>query len=136
MVGLRPKASAFFFALLVNMTLGLTGEGFSQAISVFTGSAQIAAAIVPLVVVLAFLFAGFFIRADAMPGVVRWGQNLSFLYWGYNALAKNEFGGRGDRISEQILGSLNAYSRWYDVPDEVSLFPFSPPCLFADGCAL
>jgi ABC-2 type transporter len=115
MVGLRPTASAFFFALLVNMTIGLTGEGFSQAISVFTGSAQIAAAIVPLVVVLAFLFAGFFIRANAMPGVVRWGQNLSFLYWGYNALAKNEFGGRGDPISEQILGTLNKYSRWYDL---------------------
>jgi ATP-binding cassette, subfamily G (WHITE), member 2 len=114
MVGLRPKASAFFFALLTNMTLGLTGEGFSQAISVFTGSAQIAAAIVPLVVVLAFLFAGFFIRAEVMPGVVRWGQNLSFLYWGYNALAKNEFAGRGDPISQQILGQLNGYSRWYE----------------------
>ena len=34
--------------------------------------------IVPLVVVLDFLFAGFFSRAEVMPGVVRWGQNLSF----------------------------------------------------------
>lgn len=112
MVGLRSSFTAFLFAILTTIVISQTGEAYSQAISVFAGDPQIAAALVPLVIVLAFLFAGFFIRASAMPGFLRWGQKLSFLYWGYEALAKNEYARRSDRAGLDILKGLNSHSRW------------------------
>lgn len=112
MVGLRSSFTTYLFAFLTTIVISQTGEAYSQAISVFTGDPQISAALVPLVIVLAFLFAGFFIRASAMPGFLRWGQKLSFLYWGYEALAKNEYTSRRDNAGLGILRRLNSHSRW------------------------
>lgn len=113
MVGLRASASAYFFTIITCLLLGLTGEGIAQFISVFTGNAQASAALVPLVVVLAFLFGGFFIAPEEIPVFLRWGRYLSFLYWGYNTLAHNEFDSRDDPISQLIIEDFNDQSRWY-----------------------
>lgn len=115
-VGLRADAGAYFFALGVAVLMSLTGEACGQTVSVVTGDAQISSALVPLVMVFAFLFAGFFIRPDAMPSWLSWGRNCSFMYWGYQAIAHNEFDFRKDPDEivavTEVLKDFNSFSRW------------------------
>lgn len=114
MVGLRTSVTAYLFAILITLCMSLVGEGFGQTISVLTGDAQLSSALVPLVLVFAFLFAGFFILPDAMPAWLRWGRFLSFMYWGYNALGHNEFdySDKKTQIIDVILKDFNDLSRW------------------------
>jgi ABC-type multidrug transport system ATPase subunit len=115
-VGLRESASAFLFALLVVFITGQAGESIAQTVSVFAGDPQISAAIVPLVVILCFLTAGFFIPPSAMPGALRWLRYCSFLYWGYEALIKNEFGPIANDVdAANILKGFNDHSRWINL---------------------
>lgn len=115
-VGLRADAGAYFFVLCVSVLMSLSGEACGQTVSVVTGDAQISSALVPLVMVFAFLFAGFFIRPDAMPSWLSWGRNCSFMYWGYQAIAHNEFDFRKDSNEivavTQVLKDFNSFSRW------------------------
>lgn len=114
MVGLRSNVGAWLFTLLTTVIISQIGEAYSQVISVLTADPQIVSALVPLALVMAFLFAGFFILPEAMPGAVAWGRFLSFLYWGYQAVGHNEFSERalkGPSV-ERILGDFNGMSRW------------------------
>lgn len=116
MVGLRSTFTAYLFTWLTTSITSQAGEAISQCISVFTGDAQVAAATVPLVMVLSFLFAGFFISKDALPGFLRWAQKLSFLYWSFQALAKNQYRDFQFPKSFRLANELNSYSRWYVCP--------------------
>lgn len=100
MTGLNPSAGAFFVLLLVCMSVALAGEGLSQAISVFAGDEQAAAAVVPVFVILQVLFGGFFIPPDALPDYIAWGRYLSFIYYGFNTAVLNEFVGRGVSVMD------------------------------------
>lgn len=114
MVGLRKNIGAYAFALLTTVILSQIGEAYSQVISVLTADPQIVSALVPLALVMAFLFAGFFILPKAMPDIVAWGRFLSFLYWGYQAVGHNEFSERSEKgpLVELILEDFNSFSRW------------------------
>jgi ABC-type multidrug transport system ATPase subunit len=112
MAGLRGSATRFMFAILTLILTSLCGEAMGQAVSVFSGDAQISSALVPLFLVLAFLFGGFFIVPSAMPVWIRWGRFLSFLYWSYAALARNEFDGREGERFEIVLSDFDDVSRW------------------------
>jgi ABC-type multidrug transport system ATPase subunit len=116
MVGLRASASAFFFTFLCVFVSSQTGESIAQTVSVFAGDPQISAAIVPLVVILAFLTAGFFILPSEMPSWLRWSRYVSFLYWGFESLVKNEFASRAN-ISDiaKLLKDFNSHSRWINL---------------------
>lgn len=103
MAGLNPTAGAFFTLTLICILIALCGEGMAQAISVFAGDEQTAAAIVPVAVILQVLFGGFFIRPNALPGYIGWARWLSFVYYGFNAAAQNEFVGRGTGGADEIL---------------------------------
>lgn len=114
MIGLRPDAGAFFTLLLICILLALAAEGLAQAVSVFAGSEQVAAGIVPVVVILQVLFGGFFIRPSALPEYIAWARWLAFIYYGFNAAVLNEFTGRGEvngdgrNVDEVIVEELES----------------------------
>jgi ABC-type multidrug transport system ATPase subunit/ABC-type multidrug transport system permease subunit len=115
-VGLRASAPAFFFALLCVFVAGQAGESVAQTVSVFSGSPQISAALVPLFVILCFLTAGFFIKPDAMPDWLSWMRYASFMYWGYEAMVKNEFAPIADNAAvASILMDFNDHSKWVNL---------------------
>lgn len=117
MAGLNQNAGAFFTLLLVCVGVAFSAEGMSQALSVFTGNEQAAAAIVPVFVILQVLFGGFFILPGAFPGYIAWARYLSFIYYGYNAATQNEFIGRGDNgIDDVIVDSLEtSVGKWGNI---------------------
>lgn len=117
MAGLTTTAGAFFTLVLICILVALAGEGMSQAISVFAGDEQTAAAIVPVAVIFQVLFAGFFIAPNALPGYIAWARWLTFLYYAFNAAVRNEFNGRGDGDSDQqIIDALESdLSVWTNI---------------------
>lgn len=122
MIGLRPDAGAFFTLLLICVLVALAGEGLAQAVSVFAGSEQVAAGVVPVAVILQVLFGGFFIRPSALPEYIAWARWLAFIYYGFNAAAKNEFTGRGDELAGGtnvdtviINGLESELSKWTNI---------------------
>lgn len=110
MVGLRQEGGAFLVLLLIISFLSVAGEGMAQALSVFAGDEQTAAAIVPVAVIFQLLFGGFFISADALPGYIAWLRWGSFMYYGFNAAVINEF---GDELGEVVQqGQQFELSKW------------------------
>lgn len=113
MVGLRSTAGAFFtFAFIVFLTSFLA-ESLALAISILTGDAQAAAAVIPVFVIMALLFGGFFINSEQLDKWISWAKYLSFVFYAFNALVKNEFND-GSQFSEELLsdGQYNDLSIW------------------------
>eukprot|EP00177_Eucheuma_denticulatum_P008708 GFKZ01015826.1.p1 GENE.GFKZ01015826.1~~GFKZ01015826.1.p1 ORF type:complete len:669 (-),score=81.68 GFKZ01015826.1:947-2953(-) len=121
MVGLDSSAGVFFTLVLICILVALAGEGMSQSISVFAGNEQIAAAIVPVAVILQVLFGGFFISPSALPGYIAWARWLSFIYYAFNAAVQNEFTGRGDvvngvNVDQLVLDELESdLTKWTNI---------------------
>lgn len=68
------------------------------------------------VIIISILFGGFFIEPRALPAYLRWARYLSFVFYGYDAAAKNEFlpGGRNG-LDDAMLEPLNQFSKWENV---------------------
>ncbi|CAN8067671.1 unnamed protein product [Agarophyton chilense] len=110
MVGLRESGGAFFTLLLITVVVSLAGEGMAQALSVFGGDEQTAAAIVPVAVIFQLLFGGFFIQPNALPGYIAWMRWATFMYYAFNAAVLNEFG-------DNPFGSAQGFtlSKWESI---------------------
>lgn len=91
MVGLRRDAVSFFRFTLVLFCLSTFAESLSLAVSVLTGDPQASASLVPVFVVLCVLFGGFFIQSSQLPYWIGWFRYVSFIYYGFNALANIQF---------------------------------------------
>lgn len=121
MIGLKTEAGAFFtFVLVLFLTTSLA-ESLAIAVSVMTGDAQAAAGIIPVFVILAVLFGGFFIGSEQLPGWIGWAKYLSFVFYAFNALGKNQFSGDGE-FSEQLLEPFNSLSIWENVAALVAIY--------------
>lgn len=103
MVGLRSSADSFFVFILVVFLTSFLAESLSLAVSILAGDAQAAAAIIPVFVVLALLFGGFFINSEQLDGWIDWAKYLSFVYYAFNALVKNEFKNDGTPTSAAVF---------------------------------
>lgn len=115
MVGLNTTTEAFFTLLLICVLVALAGEGMAQAISVFAGNEQMAAALVPVAVILEVLFGGFFIPPSALPGYIQWARWLAFIYYGFNAAVLNEFDQNTD-VDQDVVRSLeSSLSKWENI---------------------
>lgn len=121
MVGLEPTAGAFFIYLLVIFLTSFISESLAIAVSVMTGDAQSAAGIIPVFIILAVLFGGFFIGASELDGWIAWAKWLSFVFYAFNALGKNEFQNRVfdnaeiQAANDQALANFNDLSVWENV---------------------
>lgn len=113
MIGLRQEVGAFFTFVLVIFLTTFLAESLAIAVSVMTGDAQAAAGIIPVFVILAVLFGGFFIEGESLPGWLSWAEYLSFVFYAFSALGKNQF--RGDEFEDVLLEPFNELSIWENV---------------------
>ncbi|GAB4815997.1 hypothetical protein N2152v2_003043 [Parachlorella kessleri] len=93
-VGLNPSPSAFFIFVALLLLEGLAAQGLGVAVSAACRNEKVALAVGPAVVVILILFGGFYIQKDSIPAVLRWIENLSFLYFAFMGLTINDFSGR------------------------------------------
>eukprot|EP00128_Syssomonas_multiformis_P012306 Colp12_sorted_trinity150504_noHs@9986 len=103
MVGLRATASAFFlFWAIQLLTVSIT-ESMTLCISTLTPDPQTASAIVPVFIVLAMLFGGFFIQNNSIPTYIAWGRWLSYISYAFTAVAQSQL--EDDAIGAKVLNS-------------------------------
>lgn len=121
MIGLKSTPGAFFIFLLVIFLTSVLAESLSIAISVMTGDAQSAAGIIPVFVILAVLFGGFFIGSEELAGWIGWAKYLSFVFYAFNALGKNEFTNEGP-FGNEIVDSFNGLSIWENIAALCAIF--------------
>lgn len=110
MVGLRADAGSFFLFTIVVFLTAFVAESLATAISILTGDAQAASAIIPVFVIMALLFAGFFIEPDEIGDWISWARYLSFIFYAFNAMAKIQFensGYYGNQILKEQFNNLS-----------------------------
>lgn len=54
-------------------------------------SFQAAAAVLPVFIICAMLFSGFFIGSDSIPAYIAWGQYLSYIKYAFAGVSINQF---------------------------------------------
>eukprot|EP01137_Pigoraptor_chileana_P033008 Opistho-2@23287 len=126
MIGLNTEPGRFFTFLLLLVTTVLAAQSLGQVISAAAPSMQIANAVGPIVMILFLLFGGFYLNsADIWPGFY-WIKYISFLNYGYRAIAANEYAGlvfecntgiaRCVRTGDEVLEQLDFadVNKWAD----------------------
>lgn len=113
MVGLKAEAGAFFIFVLVIFLTSFIAESLAIAVSVMTGDAQSAAGIIPVFIILAVLFGGFFIGSEDLAAWIGWVRWLSFVFYAFNALGRNEF--TGELFGDEILENFNSLTVWENI---------------------
>jgi ABC-type multidrug transport system permease subunit len=91
MVGLNPDH--FGYCILIMMYQVLTALSLGLWISCIAPSAEVANSLGLPAVIIALLFAGYYINIESLPIVANWIPYFSFIRWSYEALAINEFKG-------------------------------------------
>lgn len=116
MVGLRADAGAFFFFILTIFLVSFSAESLALAVSIMTGDAQAAAALIPVFIIVFLLFGGFFINSDQLSDWLGWIKYLSFIFYGFNAIVLNEFGNlAGDLKKPYALESHDQFDKWVNI---------------------
>lgn len=110
-VGFKRSAGAFFIFLLFVFLASSIAESLAIAISILTGDVQSAAGVVPVFIILAVLFGGFFIGDSALPAWIGWGKWLSFVFYSFNGLVKNEFE-QDEMLWPTLRNQFNELSIW------------------------
>jgi len=93
LIGLRQDAAGFFVFFITVLLVSLCAESLTIAIATLAKDAQVASSIVPVFMILALLFAGFFIDDDLIPDFLAWIQYLSFIKYGLTAITYNQLEG-------------------------------------------
>lgn len=116
MVGFRAAAGAFFFFILVIFLVSFTAESLALAVSIMTGDAQAAAALIPVFIIMSLLFGGFFISSSELDDWLGWIKYLSFIFYGFNALLLNEYGTLSDGpLKEVALDGHDDLAMWVNI---------------------
>eukprot|EP01135_Chromosphaera_perkinsii_P000932 Nk52_evm30s153 gene=Nk52_evmTU30s153 len=95
-VGLSPEPQTVFTFLLIVFLLSDLASGFSMFWSSVAKDYQTANIMVMPVLLLSFLFAGFYVRKPEIPDYWVWAYYISFLNYPLNALATNEYSSSDD----------------------------------------
>ena len=108
----------FFKFLLMNFLLAIA----SSSIGLFIGSCiedpNVAAELMPALLVPQFLFSGVFIQVNLIPEFLRWAQYLCSLTYATRAVALYEFGECETESCQQLLYANGAYEMetyWYTI---------------------
>uniref|UniRef100_A0A7S3EFB3 Probable ATP-dependent transporter ycf16 n=1 Tax=Rhodosorus marinus TaxID=101924 RepID=A0A7S3EFB3_9RHOD len=108
-VGFRVDAGAFFEYSLIVFLIAWASESMTICISTFAKDAQVASSIVPVFIILAFLFSDFLIDLDLVPVWLAWLQYLSWIKYGLTLIMYSQFSGQpGEEI---VLGRYGNVSR-------------------------
>ncbi|KNC80168.1 hypothetical protein SARC_07461 [Sphaeroforma arctica JP610] len=116
MVGLKAEVGAFFFFYLVLLLGVLVAESMTLCISTIFPDPQTASAFIPVLIVLSMLFGGFFIDGDSIPDYLIWLEYLSYIKYGFQAIAMNQFSEEGTTGYNALRASgLDDFSAWANV---------------------
>lgn len=77
MVGLKATVGAFFLWWFLTILTVLITESMALCVSTMLPNPQTASAVMPVFIILAMLFSGFFISVDTIPSYIAWGQCMS-----------------------------------------------------------
>jgi len=91
MSALNPLADRFFLYIALILGNGLCAAAFYSFIGSFAPNADVGGILAPILTVLFFLFAGFFINADSIPDWWIWVYWISFFRYTYPGMMNNEF---------------------------------------------
>eukprot|EP00871_Galdieria_phlegrea_P002746 jgi/Galph1/3472/GphlegSOOS_G2149.1 len=105
MVGLRDDARSFFLFLVVVFLTSLTAEALALTVSAGAPTPQIAAAIIPLFLVISLLFGGFFLSNAQIPNYFVWLKYMSFIKYSFGALMHIQFDGFTFQLSTPSCSS-------------------------------
>eukprot|EP01135_Chromosphaera_perkinsii_P000933 Nk52_evm31s153 gene=Nk52_evmTU31s153 len=92
-VGLTLEPCNYFTYVLIAIILADISSGLSMTFASVGKDYRSAHSMAMPVIMLSFLFAGFYVRRSEIPVWWEWAYYLSFLSYGFNALAINQFGG-------------------------------------------
>lgn len=115
LVGLQATFEAFAKFNLVILLLTLFCEALAYAVSILTDNPQASSSVVTTFIVIFLLLGGYFAPANTVPEWLRWTRFLSFMFYGYYALADIEFPPDSrDEISVFVRrnAQLNTFSYW------------------------
>lgn len=104
MVGFRANAGAFIIFVITVFFTSLLAESLALSVSILAGDAQAAAAIIPVFVIIALLFGGFFINDDELADWIGWLKYTSFVFYAFTTLVKNEFVGDSETVKTILAG--------------------------------
>ena len=90
-VGLRADAGAFFTFFLICLLMGDLGIGLASFFSAIAPDFRTASSMSFPVLMVSFLFAGFYVQKPLIPDYWIWAYYISFINYGLNSLAINEF---------------------------------------------
>eukprot|EP01037_Dinobryon_pediforme_P020148 gene20148-20697_t len=92
-IGLNRKPDRFLIFLVIVVLTALCSMSIGLSLSAFSPTAVVANALGPPFLIIFILFGGFYINVASLPPGSQWVINISFVYWGFQALAINEFVG-------------------------------------------
>jgi len=108
-VGFSLDAGAFFEYVLIIVLISWASESLTICVSTFAKNAQVASSIVPVFIILAFLFSGFLIDLSLVPVWLSWLQYLSWIKYGLLLIMYSQFS--GDVNEDIVLGRYGNVSR-------------------------
>eukprot|EP01040_Poterioochromonas_malhamensis_P000564 gene564-604_t len=102
-VGLNSATFGYF--ILILLLLAATAISLGLAVSALSPNVDVANAMGIPSVIVALIFAGFYINLDSLPVVAEWIPYISFMRWAFQSFCINEFKGQTFSCSAAASGS-------------------------------
>jgi len=93
MIGLQHDASKFFMFQLILLMTCLCSQSLSLLVAAAVKKIEVGVVIVPILLIIFMLFAGFYINPDTISAVFVWLKWISYIQYSYRAIMKNQFEG-------------------------------------------
>ena len=91
LIGYNPHFEAFLFYIITGILISLAGVSFGYFISCLCSTTDVALAFGPPIIVPLQLLGGFFINVKSMPSVLSWARYISWFFYAFSALIKNQW---------------------------------------------
>lgn len=90
-IGLNPLASCYFIFWGIFLDLSFAAQALSLLIGAAVPDVQVAQAAAPAVIVVFFIYGGYFANLANVSWILRWIEYISIIRYGFMALVQNEF---------------------------------------------
>lgn len=120
LIGFQIYASNFFIYFGILNVIGFSAVSLGLFVGSVAPSVKTAIAIVDLTIIIFIIYSGGFLNLSTVTWVLRWIQYISIAFYGFSALAQNEFNGLTFQCDVQPC-----YSTGQEVLDAYNLDQFS-----------
>jgi len=114
MVGLNPDPVRFLTTCLLVLLVVQVVLSLGYFLSCSCPSVEVALAVGPILIIPAMLFGGFFLNSASVPSWLLWLKHLSWLYYGFEVLAVNQWEGVQGiecRLGDELANNTRACSQ-------------------------